>query len=274
MFRLSAMATLTGGTMFLVWLANQITLRGVGNGLALILLVGIVVEAPRALLDTIILGRQGVLSADAIAWLAALIAATVMLIVLMELARRRLPLEFPRRRIGGREIEGRSYLSLKLNGAGTIPVIFASWLLAVPLTIAAFGAGDGPAWWVAFTRHFGPGQLPYMAVYAALIVVCAYVYTAMILDPENAAADLKRYGGLVPGIEAGEATAAHIDHVLSRTTLVGALYLALICLIPEFLIWYMRVPFYFGGLSLLVVVCAILDLRAQIQGYVLVKLGS
>jgi preprotein translocase subunit SecY len=274
LFRLTTVLSLTGGTIFLVWLSGQITARGVGNGLALIFFMGVVLELPSAVAATLDLGRQGVLSSGLILGVLVLAVALTGLIVFMELARRRLPVEYPRRQVGMRMIEGRSHLSVKLNAAGVIPAIAASWLLAQLLAILSLTSGPGPGWGHAITSQLGQGRPLHMIVYALAIVLFALLYTAFVLSPERIAADLDKRGGVIPGVEPGEATAEHVDTAISRTAMLGAVYLALVCLIPEMLIAYARLPFYLGGIALLVVVCTMLDLDAQLKNGAHIRLGG
>jgi preprotein translocase subunit SecY len=192
----------------------------------------------------------------------------------MELARRRLPVEYPRRQVGMRMIEGRSHLSVKLNAAGVIPAIAASWLLAQLLAILSLTSGPGPGWGHAITNQLGQGRPLHMIVYAFAIVLFALLYAAFVLSPERIAADLDKRGGVIPGVEPGEATAEHVDTAISRTAMLGAVYLALVCLIPEMLIAYARLPFYLGGIALLVVVCTMLDLDAQLKNGAHIRLGG
>jgi preprotein translocase subunit SecY len=270
LFRASTTITLAGGAMFLVWLSDQITLRGIGNGIALILCVGIVIELPSIVFGTLELGRQGAVSGGLILSMLVIAIAAVGFVVFMESARRRLLVEFARRDSGERTITGRaSYLSVKLNGAGMIPVLAASWLMLLPWAFAHFA---GEQSWLA--GQFANGQPLWLVCYALAIVLCVFIYTAMVMDPAQAAESLQRHGGTIPGVEPGEATAAHVDRVLSITTLFGAAYLALVCLIPEILVSYAQVPFYFGGASLLIVVCTVLDIGAFFRVGAFGKLGG
>jgi preprotein translocase subunit SecY len=259
-FLLTTTLTLTGGVIFLVWLAGRITARGVGNGIALILAVGIVAELPTALVGMLELGRRGVLSPNFMLGLCALALALTALIVHMELARRQLQVTF-RRQAGARTIEGRSQLRLKLNNAGMVPTILASWLLLLPVLAANLGLGF-PSWIMAHLTH---GRLVFMVLYGPAIVLCVFFYTAYLLNPDEIAEDLRKHGGVIAGVEPGEATASHIDHVVSRASMMGAVYLAFVYLIPEILIANWSVPFYLGGTSLLIVVCAILDVKGQLE---------
>jgi preprotein translocase subunit SecY len=261
MFFLTTVLTLTGGVIFLVWLAGQITARGSGNGIALILAVGLVAELPGALVGMLELGRRGVLTTNFMLSLGLLAVVLTALIVHMELARRQLEVTF-RRQAGARTIEGRSQLQLKLNNAGIVPTILAAWLLLLPVLAANLGLGV-PDW---ILEHLKQGKLVFIALYGVAIVLCVFFYMAYLLNPDEIAEDLKKHGGVVAGVEPGEATAVHIDRVVSRVSMMGAVYLAFVYLIPEILIANWSVPFYLGGTSLLIVVCAILDLKAQLGG--------
>jgi preprotein translocase subunit SecY len=269
-FRISTVITLTGGTMFLMWLGEQITARGIGNGISLIILAGIVAELPSAIAGTLELGRQGALSGFLIFSVMVMAVVVIAFIVFMERAQRRLLIQYPKRQVGNRMFEGQtSHLPLKLNTSGVIPPIFASSLLLLPTTVANFNAGQGPEWLTIITTHLGQGRPVFMICYVSLIVFFAFFYTAIVFNPTETADNLKKHGGFLPGIRPGERTAEYIDYVLTRITVVGAAYLAVVCLIPEILISYAAVPFYFGGTSLLIVVSVTMDTVAQIQGYLL-----
>jgi preprotein translocase subunit SecY len=269
-FRISTVITLAGGTVFLMWLGEQITSRGIGNGISLIILSGIVAQLPAALAGTLELGRQGALSTGIILAVLVMAVAVIAFIVFMERAQRRLLIQYPKRQVGNQMFEGQSqYLPLKLNTSGVIPPIFASSLLLLPTTVANFNAGKGPEWLNVITTQLGHGRPLFMLLYIALIVFFAFFYTAVVFNPTETAENLKKHGGFIPGIRPGERTAEYIDHVLSRLTVIGAAYLALVCLLPEMLITYAAVPFYFGGTSLLIVVSVTMDTVAQIQGYLL-----
>jgi preprotein translocase subunit SecY len=269
-FRISTVITLTGGTMFLMWLGEQITSRGIGNGISLIIYAGIVAELPSAIAGTLELGRQGALSGVLIAVILIMAVGVTALIVFMERAQRRLLIQYPKRQVGNRMFEGQSsHLPLKLNTSGVIPPIFASSLLLLPTTVANFNAGQGGEWMTIITTQLGHGRPLFLILYVALIVFFAFFYTAIVLNPTETADNLKKHGGFIPGIRPGERTAEYIDYVLSRITVVGAIYLAVVCLIPEILIAYAAVPFYFGGTSLLIVVSVTMDTVAQVQGYLL-----
>jgi preprotein translocase subunit SecY len=267
-FRIATVVTLTGGTMFLMWLGEQITARGIGNGISLIIMAGIVAELPSAIAGMLELGRQGALSTGLILVVIIMSVVVIAFIVFMERAQRRLLIQYPKRQVGNRMFEGQSsHLPLKLNTSGVIPPIFASSLL--PTTVANFNAGQGPEWFVTITTQLGHGRPLFLILYIGLIVFFAFFYTAIVFNPTETAENLKKHGGFIPGIRPGERTAEYIDYVLTRITVVGAAYLAIVCLIPEMLISYAAVPFYFGGTSLLIVVSVTMDTVAQIQGYLL-----
>ena len=269
-FRLSTVITLVGGTMFLMWLGEQITARGVGNGISLIIFAGIVANLPFALVNTLELGRTGAISAFLIVFFLLMSVAVVCAIVFMERAQRRILVQYPKRQVGNRMFGGESsHLPLKLNSAGVIPPIFASSLLLLPATFASFSAGTGPDWLQQISAWLGHGQPAYMLLYAGLIIFFAFFYTAIVFNPAETADNLRKYGGFVPGIRPGKHTADYLDYVLTRLTVVGAGYLAIICLLPEFLISQYSVPFYFGGTSLLIVVSVTMDTVAQIHSHLL-----
>jgi preprotein translocase subunit SecY len=269
-FRISTVITLTGGTIFLMWLGEQVTQRGIGNGISLIILSGIVAQLPRAIAGTLELGRQGALSTGLILAVCVMAVAVIAFIVFMERAQRRLLIQYPKRQVGNRMFEGQSsHLPLKLNTSGVIPPIFASSLLLLPTTVANFNAGQIPDWLAAITAQLGHGRPLFLLLYVALIIFFAFFYTAIVFNPTETADNLKKHGGFIPGIRPGERTAEYIDYVLSRITVIGAAYLAVVCVLPEILISYAAVPFYFGGTSLLIVVSVTMDTVAQIQGYLL-----
>ncbi|MGH2343217.1 preprotein translocase subunit SecY [Segnochrobactraceae bacterium EtOH-i3] len=269
-FLLSATLTLLGGTMFLMWLGEQITSRGIGNGISLIIFAGIVAELPIAIAGTLELGRQGAISTAVILGFIVLSVVVIGAIVFMERAQRRLLIQYPKRQVGNKVYQGESsHLPLKLNTAGVIPPIFASSLLMIPATLASFANADSTGWLTTISSLVGHGQPIYMALYAAMIVFFAFFYTAIVFNPTETADNLKKHGGFIPGIRPGERTATYIDHVLTRITVLGAAYLVVICLLPEFLISATGVPFYFGGTSLLIVVSVTMDTVAQVQGHLL-----
>ena len=268
-FRLTTVITLVGGTVFLMWLGEQITARGVGNGISLIIFAGIVAELPSAIVGTFELGRQGALATPLILGILIMAVLVIAFIVFMERAQRRLLVQYPKRQMGNRMFQGdSSHLPLKLNTAGVIPPIFASSLLLLPVTVANFSSG-GPEWLTSITALVGHGQPLYIVLYVVLIVFFAFFYTAVVFNPKDTADNLKKYGGFIPGIRPGERTAEYIDYVLTRITVVGAAYLAVVCVLPEFLISYAAVPFYFGGTSLLIVVSVTMDTVAQVQSHLL-----
>ena len=267
-FRASAVITLVGGTVFLMWLGEQVTARGVGNGISLIIFAGIVAELPGALAGTLELGRQGALSTFIILALMIMVVAVIAIIVFVERAQRRLLVQYPKRQMGNRMMSGdNSHLPLKLNTAGVIPPIFASSLLLLPITVANFSGTDGTGSLGTVTAMLGRGQPLYMAMYAAGIIFFCFFYTSIVFNPQDTADNLKRDGGFIPGIRPGPRTAEYIDRVLTRLTVGGALYLSLVCLLPEFLINAYNVPFYFGGTSLLIVVNVTMDTVGQVQGH-------
>jgi preprotein translocase subunit SecY len=268
-FTLSTVVTLTGGTMFLVWLGEQITSRGVGNGSSLIIFAGIVARLPEAVVQTFELGRQGAISTGVVLGVVVMAMAVITFIVFMERAQRRVPITYPKRQVGNKMYEGQSsFLPLKLNTSGVIPPIFASSLLLLPTTAANFAQGSsGSGILATISTLLGRGSPLYYLLYVGLIVFFAFFYTATVFNPTDTADNLKKHGGFVPGVRPGERTAQYIDYILTRITVVGALYLAIICLLPEMLISYAALPFYFGGTSLLIVVNVTMDTVAQIHGH-------
>ena len=269
-FRLSAAITLTGGTLFLMWLGEQITARGVGNGISLIIFAGIVAELPASLARTLELGRTGALSTIVILLVLILAVAVIIGVVYMERAQRRIVVQYPKRQMGTRMVGGQSsHLPMKLNASGVIPPIFASSLLLLPVTIASFSAGQGPEWMTTMLAYLGQGQPLHIAMYVALIVFFSFFYTAIVFNPADTADNLKKYGGFIPGIRPGKNTAEYLDYVLTRLTVVGAAYLSIVCIMPEILIAYYSIPFYFGGTSLLIVVSVTMDTVAQIHSHLL-----
>ncbi len=269
-FRMSVIITLVGGTLFLMWLGEQITARGIGNGISLIILAGIVANLPSALAGTLELGRTGALSTGFIIFLMIMSVVTIYFIVFVERAQRRIIIQYPKRQRGNKMMGGESsHLPLKINTAGVIPPIFASSILLMPITVMSFSAGQGPEWMTTVAAYLGRGQPVYLLIYISLVVFFAFFYTAVVFNPEETADNLKKYGGFVPGIRPGKNTAEYLDKVLTRLTVVGASYLALICLLPELLISNYSVPFYFGGTSLLIVCTVTMDTVSQIQSHLL-----
>jgi preprotein translocase subunit SecY len=269
-FRLTTVITLVGGTIFLMWLGEQITQRGVGNGISLIIFAGIVAGLPSALVGTLELGRTGALSTVFIIFLLIMAVAVIGFIVFMERAQRRIVVQYPKRQQGQRMVGGESsHLPLKLNTSGVIPPIFASSLLLLPLTVVGFSGTQGPEWLTTVTALMGRGSFLYLAIYVSLIVFFAFFYTAIVFNPADTADNLKKYGGYVPGIRPGKHTAEYLDYVLTRLTVVGAAYLGAVCLLPEILISQYQVPFFFGGTSLLIVVSVTMDTVAQVHAHLL-----
>jgi preprotein translocase subunit SecY len=267
LFRVSAMLTLTAGTMLLVWLSQQITARGIGNGIALLLVAGIAAELPRQIAELLVSNRLGTLTSSML--LALVTVAVAALVVMMERARRRLPIRFAERQAGTRVLPSQSAdLALKLNPAGIMPALLASWLpliVVAAVNLAALLAGKDGGWIGDLTFGLGYGTPLHLLVGAAIILFFAFVYTAFVCDPEDMAEKLEKNGGALPEIASGEATAAHLDHVISRTTAIGAAYLALLMLLPEILISYSGATFSFPSVSLLIMVCATLDIEAQVR---------
>ncbi|OUR77430.1 preprotein translocase subunit SecY [Alphaproteobacteria bacterium 46_93_T64] len=269
-FRITTVVTLVGGTVFLMWLGEQITARGVGNGISLIIFSGIVAALPSALVGTLELGRTGAISTFVILFLLLMSAAVIGFIVFMERAQRRILVQYPKRQRGNKTYGGQnSHLPLKLNTAGVIPPIFASSLLLMPVTVAGFSAGSGPEWLTTVTTLMGRGTPLYMLFYITGIVFFCFFYTAVVFNPDDTADNLKKNGGFVPGIRPGKRTSEYLDFVLTRLTVLGAAYLSLVCILPELLISQWAVPFYFGGTSLLIVVSVTMDTVAQIQSHLL-----
>ena len=270
-FRITTVITLTGGTVFLMWLGEQITARGVGNGISLIIFSGIVANLPSALASVLELGRTGALSTAFIVLMLVMAVAVITFIVFMERAQRRLVVQYPKRQMGNRMMGGESsHLPLKLNMAGVIPPIFASSLLLMPATITGFTGQTAQVGWLGwFNTYMSHGQPLYMALYAGMIIFFAFFYTSIVFNPEDMADNLKRHGGFIPGIRPGKNTAEYISFIQTRLTAVGAIYLAGICLLPEILISNYALPFYFGGTSLLIVVSVTMDTVGQIHSHLL-----
>ena len=268
---LTTVISLVCGTIFLMWVGEQITARGIGNGISLIIFAGIVANLPAAFMQTLELGRTGALSSGVVIAILILAVAVIAMIVFMERAQRRIPIHHPKRQVGNKIYGGEStHMPLKLNTAGVIPPIFASALLLLPLTILNFGgqaAQSGVLGDVA--ALLGHGTPLYMALYAALIAFFAFFYTAIVFNPMETAENLRKHGAFVPGIRPGRNTAMHLDAVLTRLTGIGALYLIVVCLMPEFLIAEYGVPYYFGGTSLLIVVTVTIDTVTQVQSHLM-----
>ena len=264
-FKLTTVITLVAGTIFLMWLGEQITQRGIGNGISLIIFSGIVAEIPRALASTFELGRTGALSATTILFIFALVIFTVVFIVFIERAIRKILINYPKRQMGTKIYGGESsHLPLKINTAGVIPAIFASALLLLPITFSNFGFSDTDTF-IDFSSLFSQGKPLYMLLYAAGIIFFSFFYTSIVFNPKETAENLRKHGGYVPGIRPGEQTAYFIEDILTKLTTIGALYLTLVCLMPEFLISKFPIPFYLGGTSILIVVVVAMDTVTQVQ---------
>jgi len=264
-FKVSTVTTIVAGTMFLMWLGEQITQRGIGNGISLIIFSGIVAEIPRALVTTFELGRTGAMSTVMIIFIFILLILTIMFIVFMERALRKILINYPKRQMGNKMYGGESsHLPLKINSAGVIPAIFASALLLLPITFSNFNFSQNDTF-QSIASFFSQGQPLYMLLYASGIIFFTFFYTSITFNPNETAENLRKYGGFIPGIRPGESTAIYIDTILTRLTTIGALYLTLVCLMPEFLIANYPIPFYLGGTSILIVVVVAIDTVTQIQ---------
>ncbi|ANP47826.1 preprotein translocase subunit SecY [Candidatus Viadribacter manganicus] len=269
-FVASTVITLTGGTMFLMWLGEQVTARGVGNGISLIIFAGIVAEMPRIVMQSLALARTGDVNPFGLFMIAAAMLAVIVFVVFIERSQRRLVVQYPKRQQGNRMFMGESsFLPLKINTAGVIPPIFASSLLMLPTTVIGFmGMGANAPEWVSQLQGFiGYGQPGHMMLYAVGIIFFCFFYTSIVFNPEETADNLRKYGGFLPGIRPGKKTAEYLDYVLTRLTVIGAAYITAVCLLPEILIAYYAVPFYLGGTSILIVISVTLDTVAQIQSH-------
>ena len=264
-FKITTVTTIVAGTMFLMWLGEQITQRGIGNGISLIIFSGIVAEIPRALVTTFELGRTGAISTAMIIFIFVLLVVTIMFIVFMERALRKILINYPKRQMGNKIYGGdSSHLPLKINSAGVIPAIFASALLLLPITFSNFNFSQNDTFQTVIS-FFSQGQPLYMLLYASGIIFFTFFYTSITFNPSETAENLRKYGGFIPGIRPGESTALYIDNILTKLTTIGALYLTLVCLMPEFLIANYPIPFYLGGTSILIVVVVAIDTVTQIQ---------
>jgi preprotein translocase subunit SecY len=269
-FLFTCVVTLVGGTMFLMWVGEQITARGVGNGTSLIIMAGIVANLPSAMASLLELGSTGALSPTFIIGFFIVAFVTIGFIVFVERAYRRVPVQYPKRQVGNRMFGGDStHMPLKINTSGVIPPIFASSILLIPATIAGFSSGGDTGWLGFLASRLGQGTPGYIALYAFLIIFFSYFYTAVVFNPQETADNLKKYGGFVPGIRPGTATSDYFDYVLTRLTTVGGIYLAGVCLLPELLISDYGLPFYFGGTSILIVVSVTMDTVTQVQSHLL-----
>ncbi len=264
-FKISTVTTIVAGTIFLMWLGEQITQRGIGNGISLIIFSGIVAEIPRALVTTFELGRTGAISTLMIIFIFVLLILTILFIVFMERALRKILINYPKRQMGNKMYGGESsHLPLKINSAGVIPAIFASALLLLPVTFSNFSVSENETF-LNISSYFSQGQPLYMLLYASGIIFFTFFYTSITFNPNETAENLRKYGGFIPGIRPGESTALYIDTILTRLTTIGALYLTLVCLMPEFLIANYPIPFYLGGASVLIVVVVAIDTVTQVQ---------
>ena len=270
-FRIVATLTLVTGTMFLMWLGEQVTERGIGNGISMLIFGGIVVGVPRAIGGTLELVRTGELHALTVLFLGTLAIAVTAFVVFMERGQRRITVNYAKRQQGRRMFAGQtSHLPLKINMSGVIPPIFASSIILFPATAATwFSNTEGMGWLKDIAGTLSPGQPIYVVLFSAAIIFFCFFYTALQFNPNETAENLKKSGAFVPGIRPGEQTARYIDGVMTRLTLVGAIYITLVCLLPNFLIMYWNVPFYFGGTSLLIIVVVVMDVMAQVQAHLM-----
>ncbi|SPF77776.1 preprotein translocase subunit SecY [Pseudoprimorskyibacter insulae] len=270
-FRAACLITLVGGTMFLMWLGEQITARGIGNGISLIIFVGVIAEVPAALAQFFASGRSGAISPVVIIGVILMVVATITFVVFLERALRKIAIQYPRRQVGMKMTEAQtSHLPVKVNPAGVIPAIFASSLLLLPVTISTFsGTSTGPIM-STILAYFGPGQPLYLLFFAGMIVFFAYFYTFNVsFKPDEVAENLKNQGGFIPGIRPGKKTAEHLEYVVNRVLVLGSAYLAAVCLLPEILRGQFAIPFYFGGTSVLIVVSVAMDTIQQVQSHLL-----
>src|SRR5688500_3935193 len=271
MFRVTAMITLTTGTMFLMWLGEQITERGIGNGISLIIFAGIAAGLPEAVAGTLELSRTGALSIPAVLLIFALVVLVTAFVVFVERGQRKILVNYAKRQVGRKVYGGQtSHLPLKLNMSGVIPPIFASSIILFPATLVGWlGNTEGFTWLRNVAAELSPGQPIYVILYASAIIFFCFFYTALVFNPKDTADNLKKSGAFVPGIRPGDQTARYIERVMLRLTLTGSIYVTLVCLLPEILIVWRQVPFYFGGTSLLIIVVVTMDFMAQVQAYVM-----
>ena len=266
-FHVEAMLCLTTGTMMLMWLGERITSNGIGNGISLIIFVGIVSGLPGALISTFELGKTGAINISSLIFILSFVVGITLLIIFCERANRKVLISYPKRQVGNKMMGGESsHIPLKLNTAGVIPPIFASSVLLFPMTIANFNHGDN-YWLEQIAAHLGHGRPLYMLLYAILVVFFAFFYTAIVFNTEDTADNLKKYGAVVPGYRPGKHTAEFLDYLLTRITCIGAAYIAFVCIVPEMLVSKFSVPFYLGGTSLLIVVNVVIDTMQQVQSY-------
>ncbi|WP_243367504.1 preprotein translocase subunit SecY [Fundidesulfovibrio soli] len=266
-FKFMTVMTLTAGTVFLMWLGEQITEKGIGNGISLIIFAGIVAGLPRALINTFSLVGQGEMSLLVLLLLVAVMAAVLVAIVFMERGQRRIPIQYAKRMVGRKMYGGQTtHLPLRINTAGVIPPIFASSILLFPATIANFSQAD---WVQMVAQWFNPSSIVYNVLFIGMIIFFCYFYTAIIFDPKQISENIRKQGGFVPGIRPGQKTKEYLDRVLARLTLWGSMYISAVCVLPMFLIAQFNVPFYFGGTSILIVVGVAMDFMSQIESYMI-----
>ena len=269
-FRLTAIVTLVGGTMFLMWLGEQITERGIGNGISIIIFAGIVSGLPRAITSTLELASTNALSIPLVVFILVAVILVTALVVFVERGQRKITVNYAKRQVGNKVYGGQTtHLPLKLNMAGVIPPIFASSILLFPATLAGMATTDGWYWLKDISNALSPGQPLYILLFASAIVFFCFFYTALVFNPKETADNLKKSGAFVPGIRPGEQTAKYIDKIMGRLTMVGAVYITLVCLLPEFLRLQLKTPFYFGGTSLLIIVVVTMDFMAQVQSHLM-----
>ncbi len=270
-FRITAVTTLVAGTMFLMWLGEQITERGIGNGISIIIFAGIVAGLPHAIGSTLDLAKTGAFSIPLVMFLFVAVILVTALVVFVERGQRKITVNYAKRQVGNRIYGGQStHLPLKLNMAGVIPPIFASSIILFPATLAGwFGSSEHMYWLKDVSAKLSPGQPLYILLFAAAILFFAFFYTALVFNPKETADNLKKSGAFVPGIRPGDQTAKYIDRIMGRLTLIGALYITLVCLLPEFLVLKFNTPFYFGGTSLLIIVVVTMDFMTQVQSHLM-----
>ncbi len=269
-FKIMTVITLVTGTMFIMWLGEQITERGIGNGISIIIFAGIVAGLPRAVAQTLTLTEKGQFSPVKVLIILVLVVLVTAFVVFVERAQRRITVNYAKRQVGRQVMAGQtSHLPLKINMAGVIPPIFASSIILLPATVVNWFGQTGPEWLRNIATTLSPGQPIYVALYATAIIFFCFFYTAIIFNPKETAENLKKSGAFIPGIRPGDQTASYMDGVMSRLTLGGAIYVTLVCLMPEFMIVQWQVPFYFGGTSLLIVVVVCMDFMAQVQAHLM-----
>jgi len=270
-FRFTTVVTLVGGTMFLMWLGEQITERGIGNGISIIIFAGIVAGLPKAIGSTLELARTGAFSVPLVVFLLVMVILVTALVVFVERGQRKITVNYAKRQVGNKVMGGQTtHLPLKLNMAGVIPPIFASSIILFPASLAGwFGSSESMYWLKDFSGAISPGQPIYIMLFAAAILFFCFFYTALVFNPKETADNLKKSGAFIPGIRPGEQTAKYIDTIMGRLTLIGAIYITLVCLLPEFLSLKFNTPFYFGGTSLLIIVVVTMDFMAQVQSHLM-----